>query len=55
MGFIPRATELWRTYEAVNDGGDAFAMVKVNHRKEIYPVFRRLFERKGASAQKEPA
>ena len=55
MGFIPRATELWRTYEAVNESGDAFAMVKVNHRNEIYPVFRRLFERKGAGARKEPA
>lgn len=51
MGFIPRATELWRTYEAVNDSGESFAMVKVNHRNEIYPVFRRLFERKGQGAQ----
>ncbi|MDX7950181.1 YeaH/YhbH family protein [Lichenihabitans sp. Uapishka_5] len=55
MGFIPRATELWRTYEAVNDGGADFAMVKVNHRNEIYPVFRRLFERKGSDARRQPA
>ncbi|MCW6507490.1 YeaH/YhbH family protein [Lichenifustis flavocetrariae] len=55
MGFIPRATELWRTYEAIAEGGQRFAMCKVNHRNEIYPVFRRLFERKGHSAQGEPA
>ena len=55
MGFIPRSTELWRTYEAIAEGGQRFAMCKVNHRNEIYPVFRRLFERKGHTAQGEPA
>ncbi len=55
MGFIPRATELWRTYEAVSESGSSFAMCKVNHRNEIYQVFRRLFERKASHAQHESA
>ena len=50
MGFLPRQTELWRTYEAVRSKGAPFAMCKVRHRNEIYPVFRDLFERKGHAA-----
>ena len=52
MGFVQRQTELWRTYEAVAKSGSDFAMCKVRHRAEIYPVFRKLFERKekGAAA-----
>ena len=46
MGFLPRQTELWRTYEAVREKGSSFAMCKVRNRAEIYPVFRELFERK---------
>lgn len=50
-GFLSRPTELWRTYEAVRDAGPHFAMRRVNHRNEIYPVFRELFERKGQNAR----
>jgi uncharacterized sporulation protein YeaH/YhbH (DUF444 family) len=50
-GFLSRPTELWRTYEAVRDAGPHFAMRRVNHRNEIYPVFRELFERKGQTAR----
>ena len=50
MGFVQRQTELWRTYEAVAKSGSDFAMCKVRHRAEIYPVFRKLFERKEKSA-----
>jgi uncharacterized sporulation protein YeaH/YhbH (DUF444 family) len=49
--FLSRPTELWRTYEAVRDAGPHFAMRRVNHRNEIYPVFRELFERKGQTAR----
>ena len=50
MGFVQRQTELWRTYEAVAKAGSDFAMCKVRHRAEIYPVFRKLFERKDKAA-----
>ena len=50
-GFLARPTELWRSYEALRDAGPHFAMRRVNHRNEIYPVFRELFERKGQSAR----
>ena len=53
MGFMPRHTELWRTYEPVRRAGGAFAMCKVQHRNEIYPVFRELFERKPTGARQE--
>jgi uncharacterized sporulation protein YeaH/YhbH (DUF444 family) len=38
-------TELWRTYEQVVRAGHPIAMRKVNHRGQIYPVFRELFSR----------
>lgn len=46
IGFLSRKTELWRTYETIREHGDTFAMRKVGHRGDIYPVFRELFERK---------
>ncbi len=49
-GFVEHRTTLWRTYEAIAKSGakdgTALAMRKVNHRREIYPVFRELFSRK---------
>jgi len=51
IGFVSRPTELWRTYDSVRDAGPHFAMRRVNHRNEIYPVFRELFERKGQTAR----
>ena len=50
VGFVSRKTELWRTYELVNERGTSFTMRKVNHRADIYPVFRELFERKPQGA-----
>lgn len=47
IGFIPRETELWRTYARLRAEEPRLAMRKVRHRKDIYPVFRDLF-RKGA-------
>ena len=51
VGFLSRASDLWRTYELLKDQGPQFAMRRVSHRNEIYPVFRELFERKTPGAQ----
>ncbi|HZB61044.1 MAG TPA: YeaH/YhbH family protein [Microvirga sp.] len=49
-GFINHKTSLWQTYEALQNEGATLAMRKVNHRREIYPVFRELFRRREAVA-----
>jgi uncharacterized protein len=54
MGFAPRQSDLWRTYEALRENGAAFAMRKVQHRRDIYPVFRDLFQRKSERAGAAP-
>jgi uncharacterized sporulation protein YeaH/YhbH (DUF444 family) len=50
-GFINHKTALWQTYETLQDEGANLAMRKVNHRREIYPVFRELFRRRDADAR----
>jgi uncharacterized sporulation protein YeaH/YhbH (DUF444 family) len=46
------STSLWRAYELVEGDGVPFVMRKVTHRRDIYPVFRELFEkREGASVE----
>jgi len=50
-GFINHKTALWQTYETLQDDGLNIAMRKVNHRREIYPVFRELFRRRDAEAR----
>ncbi|HEX7876357.1 MAG TPA: YeaH/YhbH family protein [Sphingobium sp.] len=40
-------TGLWDAYEPVMTANRHFAMRKVSHRREIYPVFRELFQRRG--------
>lgn len=50
-GFINHKTALWQTYEALHEDGANIAMRKVNHRREIYPVFRELFRRRDAEAR----
>ncbi|TXM94538.1 YeaH/YhbH family protein [Methylobacterium sp. WL116] len=52
-GFVEHRTTLWRTYEAIAKAGGPIAMRKVNHRREIYAVFRDLFGRKDARAEAE--
>jgi uncharacterized sporulation protein YeaH/YhbH (DUF444 family) len=42
-------TGLWGAYEPVMEANRHFAMRKVSHRREIYPVFRELFQRRGVS------
>jgi uncharacterized protein len=49
-GFINHKTSLWQTYETLQEKGANLAMRKVNHRREIYPVFRELFRRRDAEA-----
>ncbi len=39
------STELWRAYQRIAQTGMPIAMRKVNHRSQIYPVFRQLFSR----------
>jgi uncharacterized sporulation protein YeaH/YhbH (DUF444 family) len=46
VGLLPHATELWRIYEKAGADPDRFAMCKVTKRTDIYPVFRKLFERR---------
>jgi uncharacterized sporulation protein YeaH/YhbH (DUF444 family) len=43
------STNLWRAYRRVPEG-EPFAMRKVRHRRDIYPVFRDLFARQNAEA-----
>ncbi|MGC8474971.1 MAG: YeaH/YhbH family protein [Acetobacteraceae bacterium] len=54
-GFIRRESDLWQTYQQIQRGGVPMAMRKVNHRREIYPVFRELFAPKDARAGVETA
>ncbi len=41
-------SDLWGAYQPLADANAHFVMRKVHHRREIYPVFRELFQRKGA-------
>lgn len=45
-GFMRRESDLWQVYEAVVQSGAPMAMRKVTHRREIYPVFRELFQKR---------
>ncbi len=41
-------SDLWKAYRPLSEAHGHFVMRKVHHRREIYPVFRELFQRKGA-------
>jgi len=45
------STELWRAYRNIAQAGFPIAMRKVNHRSQIYPVFRDLFARDRATRE----
>jgi len=45
-GFMRRDSDLWQTYTMVARNGAPLAMRKVTHRRDIYPVFRELFQKK---------
>jgi hypothetical protein len=51
FGLGSRPSDLWRTYEGLKDPGPRFAMRKVRHRRDIFPVFRELFQRREATAR----
>ena len=42
-------TGLWQAYAPLSEANRNFVMRKVHHRREIYPVFRELFQRRGAA------
>jgi uncharacterized protein len=46
-GPLMRASDLWRAYDQIGSQGGKFVMRKVHHRREIYPVFRELFAKRG--------
>lgn len=48
-GFMRRESDLWQVYQSICEAGAPMAMRKVTHRRDIYPVFRELFQRKAAS------
>jgi len=51
MGFGYRQSDLWRLYDVLRQSGEQIAMRKVRHRRDIYPVFRELFQRKQGADQ----
>ncbi len=51
LGLGGRSSDLWRTYEALREGGSPFGMRKVRHRRDIFPVFRELFQRRAEGAK----
>ncbi len=51
MGFGFRQSDLWRLYDVLRQNGEQIAMRKVRHRRDIYPVFRELFQRKQGAEQ----
>ena len=53
LGAIPRATDMWQAYSQVDGKDGLFVMRKVHHRREIYPVFRELFQRRGAGQARQ--
>ena len=55
FGPIPRASDLWQAYSAIDGSSGLFVMRRVHHRREIYPVFRELFQRRGAGRRRQRA
>lgn len=53
FGPIPRSSDLWQAYSEVGGGDGLFVMRRVHHRREIYPVFRELFARRGAGQRRQ--
>jgi uncharacterized protein len=53
-GFVAQKSELWRTYEGLRSSGAQIAMRRASHRREIYPVFRDLFQRREKAEEPNP-
>lgn len=54
LGLGNRASDLWRAYEGLREAGAPFGMRKVRHRRDIFPVFRELFQRRAEGAGAAP-
>jgi uncharacterized sporulation protein YeaH/YhbH (DUF444 family) len=54
-GPLMRASDLWRAYDQIGTQGGKFVMRKVHHRREIYPVFRELFAKRGVTDRRQKA
>ncbi|WP_181700504.1 YeaH/YhbH family protein [Chthonobacter albigriseus] len=56
LGFMQhsRETSLWHTYAALAAAGAKFEMRRVSRREDIYPVFRQLFQKRGAAQGASP-
>ncbi|MCZ8099817.1 MAG: YeaH/YhbH family protein [Burkholderiales bacterium] len=54
LGLGNRASDLWRTYEALRETGAPFGMRRVRHRRDIFPVFRELFQRRAEGTGAAP-
>jgi uncharacterized sporulation protein YeaH/YhbH (DUF444 family) len=54
-GPLMRASDLWRAYDQIGSHGGKFVMRKVHHRREIYPVFRELFAKRGLADTRQKA
>lgn len=50
-GMLGSGSDLWQAYEGVEGPPGRFVMRKVHHRREIYPVFRELFQRRGVGVK----
>ena len=50
-GFPRGPTDLWRTYEQLVVAGAPMAMKRVRNRREIFPVFRELFRKRGLTEE----
>jgi hypothetical protein len=52
-GFLERETTLWRTYTTIKGEACGIAMRRVRHRRDIFPVFRDLFQKRDATVEVE--
>ncbi len=52
-GFLERETTLWRTYATIKGEACGIAMRRVRHRRDIFPVFRDLFQKRDATVEVE--
>ena len=50
-GFPRGPTDLWRTYEQLVAAGAPLAMKRVRNRRDVFPVFRELFRKRGVTEE----
>lgn len=52
--YAPHQTSLWRTFSEIEQHVANLAMRKVSHPRDVYPVFRELFLKRGDGAEAHP-